>query len=315
MKLKKNNDTSNIKTKNNFVAKKQNKKTEKTEKKFSIVLSPLFFIMLAVMIFFGGIFDIVVYFLALILHEFAHAEVAARLGYTLTKFKLMPYGASLTGNFEGVRTKDEMLIAVAGPAFNIIVAIPFVALWWLVPASYYVTEQFVYASLCVAIFNILPVFPLDGGRALLAFLSRNMPRNVAYKRLRICGYLFSFLFLALFVLSIVFSVNFSFALIAFFMLSSTLIPDKSSFYQRLYSMAYRSERLKKGLAVKEILVDGEITLLKLSKMLSGTCFTRFIVSDLGFNTIAVIDERQVEELMLKYSASKTINELITKNEI
>ena len=79
-------------------------------------ISPLVFIFAAVMIILGNGLPLISYFVAVVMHEMAHAEVARRLGYALVGIKIMPYGASLTGNFEGVSPKDEFWIAVAGPA-------------------------------------------------------------------------------------------------------------------------------------------------------------------------------------------------------
>ena len=130
-------------------------------------VSPLLIVMIAALIACGYVFDCIIYFSTIVLHELAHAEVSLRLGYSLDRFALMPYGASLKGEFEGVRAKDEILIAVAGPLFNVVVAVICTALWWLVPTSYAFTDRLVAANVFTALFNLLPIFPLDGGRALL----------------------------------------------------------------------------------------------------------------------------------------------------
>ena len=78
-----------------------------------IKISPLVFVFAAVMVFWGYGFTLIGYFVAVVMHEMAHAEVARKRGYVLGKIKIMPYGASLTGEFEGMNCRDEFLIAIA----------------------------------------------------------------------------------------------------------------------------------------------------------------------------------------------------------
>lgn len=106
----------------------------------------------------------------------------------------------------------------AGPALNIILAVLCLSLWWLIPASYYFTENFAYANMSIAAVNLLPVYPLDGGRITLAAASRRINRQTAYKRLRIAGYAVSAVFAGLFVASCFYGANLSFASMSAFIL-------------------------------------------------------------------------------------------------
>ena len=272
-------------------------------KKVRLKISPVVIVMLALLIAFGHFYDCAVYFTTIVLHKLAHAEVAMRLGYTLDSFVLMPYGASLCGDFESVRPKDEALIALAGPLCNVIIAVVTVAVWWIIPSSYVFTDRVVFANLFTAAFNLLPVFPLDGGRITVAALSAFMPRQRAYKRVKVFGYVASPLFAVLFVLAIVLgvAVNFSFALISVFIFVSTAVPDKSSTYRRVYDMAYFSERLGRGLKVSQILVPDTLTLIQLDRMLSGNCYTCFTVVNESLTTVATITETELMELLKNHS--------------
>lgn len=273
-----------------------------------IRISPLFFLMAAGLVVLGYGYEFVSYFAAVILHEMAHAEVAKKLGYALDGIKLMPYGASLTGAFEGVRPRDEILIAVAGPLCNVLLAILFVAIWWLIPAAYFFTETFVYSNTFTAALNLLPVFPLDGGRAALAALSVKIPRQKAYRFLRIFGFALAAAFGVLFALSLFYSVNPTYATFSLFILFSTVFPDKSNKYTRLYSMAYRSEKLKRGLPVKEIMVHETATLDRLLKMCGGNCYHRFLAVGDDFLVRATIDESALETLAAVHGGSITVRD-------
>lgn len=277
-------------------------------------VSPLTFVFAAVMLGVGRGIYLVSYLVAVVMHEMVHAEVARRRGYILIEMKIMPYGASLTGRFEGANPKDECIIALAGPIGNACIAVVFTAVWWLAPATYFFTEIFVLANLFTALTNLLPVFPLDGGRALLALLSMRFPRQKAYKAVRSLGFAAFAAFVVLFVLSIIYGVNFTFALMAVFVLASTVIPDKNSKYQRLYGMAYRSERIRHGLVVRESLVSTAHTLRELSKMLGGNYYSRFSVVDERMDTVATFTESDLEGYLVSYPPDTAIGKIIGKGD-
>ena len=105
-------------------------------------------------------------------HECAHAFAAAKLGYKLNQIVLMPFGAMIDGDLQGISLKDEIFVAVCGPLCNLVTAGFFIALWWLTPTMYAFTDTACYSSLSIALINLLPAYPLDGGRVLKCALAR-----------------------------------------------------------------------------------------------------------------------------------------------
>ncbi len=105
-------------------------------------------------------------------HECAHAYAAARLGYKLNAIVLMPYGAVIDGDLSSIRLKDELSVALAGPICNLLTAALFAAIWWFAPTMYAFTDTAYSSSLAIALVNLLPAYPLDGGRALRVMLAQ-----------------------------------------------------------------------------------------------------------------------------------------------
>lgn len=285
------------------------RRVKKSRSAVKYKISPLVFIFAAGMLLLGRGYVLVGYFVAVVMHEMAHAEVARRKGYVLVQIKIMPYGASLTGEFEGINWKDEFWIAVAGPLANVGMGVLFTAVWWLAPATYFFTETFVLANIFTALTNVLPVFPLDGGRALLAVMSRKVPRERAYRILRVFGLCIGAAFCVLFALSLWYGGNITLAFMAIFVLVSTVFPDKNSKYQRLYSMAYRSEKLKHGLTVRETMVADSLTLSALQKMCNGNYYQRFVLVNERLETVGVLTETRLERLLLRYPPHTAVSAL------
>jgi len=104
-------------------------------------------------------------------HECAHAFAARRYGFSLDTVTLMPYGAVVSGDISGIGRRQAAAVLLAGPLANAVTALAFVALWWLFPAAYPYTDTAAYISFSLFAVNLLPAYPLDGGRILKLALS------------------------------------------------------------------------------------------------------------------------------------------------
>lgn len=124
----------------------------------------------------GGLFIFLTATLAAVEHECAHMFAARRYGYSLTKIVLMPYGAVVSGDICGIGRAEELWVLAAGPLANGATALFFVALWWLYPETYPYTDVAAYVSASLFFVNLLPAYPLDGGRALNLLLMRRGER-------------------------------------------------------------------------------------------------------------------------------------------
>ena len=130
-------------------------------------LTSLFFGFLATLVFFASIF----------LHELAHAIVARMEGVQVLDIVLHPFGGLTRLRREPDTPRAEFRIAVAGPAASFLLALLFLALMAATNAlgTNIITPLFFLLCLLnflVAVFNLFPGYPLDGGRVLRAYLWR-----------------------------------------------------------------------------------------------------------------------------------------------
>ena len=243
-----------------------------------IYISPVMLIMAVYFVAMGMAYEFVCSLAAVLLHECAHAKVAKKFGYALNVVKLMPYGAALCGDND-IRPKHEIVIAVAGPLFNLAVATLFAALWWLLPQSYIFTRAFCMCNLYIALFNVLPVYPLDGGRVLFAVLTLKLKRPKAYMIMRIISAVFGLIAIGLFCLSIVYVPNICLLSVGIFMLASAFIPDKRAQYTALFAMSARRQRLGAPLEIQTFAVSESAELAKLCTVLEPDKFSEFVIID------------------------------------
>ncbi|MBL9216138.1 MAG: site-2 protease family protein [Opitutaceae bacterium] len=127
---------------------------------------------------------ILLFFGCVVLHELGHSLTARRYGVRVPRILLLPIGGMAEFDRIPRRPAEELLITLAGPAVNFVLA----ALLWplagllpgLLPASAAalagpVAAELAWANLLMGAFNLLPVFPMDGGRIFRALLALKLP--------------------------------------------------------------------------------------------------------------------------------------------
>ena len=136
-------------------------------------------------------------FLGVLLHEFGHSLVAMRYGYEIESITLWLLGGLASFVEMPEDWRHEFWVAVAGPVVSVAVGIACYLGMLLTPADLDAV-RFVLAYLAVlnvflAGFNMLPAFPMDGGRVLRALLARNRPHAQATQQAAEVGKLFAFI--------------------------------------------------------------------------------------------------------------------------
>lgn len=99
-----------------------------------------------------------------LLHELGHSVVALHHGVPVKQITLYPLGGIASLGYMPREPMKEMQIAIAGPLVNFVLAALFSLVYFLVPGGFFAT--LVGVNLVLGLFNLLPGFPLDGGRIL-----------------------------------------------------------------------------------------------------------------------------------------------------
>lgn len=239
-------------------------------------MHPLFWVVGVYYAFKGELFLFLLSALVAIEHECAHAFAAARLGYKLNKIVLMPFGAVIDGDMRA-SFKDEMLVALWGPLCNLVTAGFFAAIWWFEPTVYAFTDTAYRSSLSIALVNLLPAYPLDGGRILQCALARSFSKTEpregvaerkAKKICKIVTVLFACLLFLLFVAGVLRrQFNLSLCLFALFLLFGGLgNKKKDAFYEKM-DISMRSA-FKRGAEIKRVAVLSSCTVKDALRFLS-----------------------------------------------
>lgn len=152
----------------------------------------------------NGVIFILLLFLIVLMHEFGHSLAAKKFGIATRDITLLPIGGLARLERMPKEPKHELWVALSGPMVNLVLAVIFFG--WLFftgglngLTSTTVTEgtmlqRVAFANMILLLFNLIPAFPMDGGRVLRAFLAMRMEYTQATQTAATIGQGFALIF-------------------------------------------------------------------------------------------------------------------------
>lgn len=276
--------------------------------KIKLRIHPLFFLFAGLLVFFGHTILFLNYLVVILVHEYAHAIVAKNLCYEIKNITIYPFGICLNMDTKKISAHDEIKIALAGPLINLILTFVCVSLWWLFPITYEYTYFFCFANFITFVMNLMPVFPLDGGRVFLSIIKIKGDSKDSIKWCKLLNIVVSILLLILFIVSFFYSVNLTFLFMAIFVFVGVFENNKKCTYGFI-DLESKLKQKNKVCKIKQIAIREDLEIFRLAKYLNTSTITEFVVVDKSNKVVFKFLEFDLQNIYNKTSPTNPVKDI------
>lgn len=281
-----------------------------------VYLNYFFLALLALFFVAGVLVKGLVAFGIVLLHEFAHVATARRMGVPVGEVELLPFGGvTRIGEDLVMDPRREMYVAAAGPASNLAMILLAVAgknygLWHDDLGPF-----FLQCNILIALFNMLPALPLDGGRVYRAYLARQMGIREATHRAAAAGQFWAMVIGTLGALGVILEfAGLDILITSLFLFYAASRERGQASYLFVRHLVHKKEELARaGMLPAAHLVAVESTPLgDIIKPFVPQKFHLVLVLDREWQYMGMVTEAEILDSLLEGGASLTVGSLARK---
>ncbi|OGX60175.1 MAG: hypothetical protein A2189_03510 [Paenibacillus sp. RIFOXYA1_FULL_44_5] len=281
-----------------------------------IRIHPLFTLLMLLSVVTGYFLELSILFGIVFIHELGHIAVAKSFRWQIKEIRLLPFGGvAVTDEAEKAPGYQELLVAAAGPLQNgwmivLTLLLQKTGVWgnaW--------SEYFIRANAMIALFNLLPIFPLDGGRIVKMWLSYNWTYYRALLITSIISLLLSFMMIvAAFIRIRTAGIEMNLLIIGTFLLFSNFYEWRSIPYYFIRFLMNRETRMDhlihKGTLAQPIVVKKYRTIMEIMHLFMREKYHLIYVMDDHGKVHAVLPEqRLLYTLLIQKNPGSAVSEL------
>ncbi len=282
----------------------------------ALIVNPFFVLLLLLTALFGRIVPMLLVFSLVLWHETAHTLAAVYYGLRVSEIELLPFGG--VARIDDLLQLDpsiEAVVAAAGPASNLIL----LGVIWLVNRYYSVDPEWfsflIQANAGMAMINLLPALPLDGGRILRSKLMKKFGFRTATKKAASIGQIIAVLLICLGLVGFVLFDYFKaliFVILGFFVYISAQKEKNNAVYvfMRYLTLKKREVRLKRVMLTKELIATSETSVGEVLRHFSPSYYHLVWILDPEGELIGVITEFEIINGLLENGIHDKINKLV-----
>ena len=281
---------------------------------------PLFVILMALSAAVGYFVELITLFGIVVIHELGHAAAAHLYRWKVKEIQLLPFGGVAVMEDRARTTAwEEMVVALAGPLQNVwmigvALLLQTIGVWegeWV--------DFFVRANAAIALFNLLPALPLDGGRIVQAWLSWHFPY---FRVLLIANWLgvaiSAGMTVAAFALLPGDGIQLNLLLIGLFVLATNAVELKNMHYRFMRFLIHRGEMAdylaERGGLAAPLVVRGAHTPLSVAKQLVRERYHLiYVLDDVGEIRAIVPEHRLIHAMFVEKRPISAVFDLFMYN--
>ena len=275
-------------------------------------IHPLLFLLFAAAIFVDGFVLLLISFAAVLYHEICHVLVAVMCGFSIKRIEVLPFGsvAQIQGLFEE-HPHAEMLIALAGPAANVLLVMVLVTINHYTGHTFPYREEFIQANFQLAIFNLLPFLPMDGGRVLRSIMAHYISLGKATRIAADMGILGGTIMTVVGAMGYLGNPGLM-VFLGITVVFTAIQERKNASWLWLREVTGKKEKLlsEETMAVRQIVARQDMLLGQLVLRFIPHRYHMVTVVDDSFRSIATLGENEVVDGLMKQGSAATIAAII-----
>ncbi|QRG69407.1 M50 family metallopeptidase [Brevibacillus choshinensis] len=270
---------------------------------FRIRIHLLFWAVIGLSVMTGHFLEVLTLFIIVLIHEMGHVAMARELGWTVTEVQLLPFGGVATmEDAYATDPLDEIVVALAGPFLNVVMMAVSYLFWytgiWTEEWAYF----FLISNLTIALFNLLPIWPLDGGRIVQAILCWFLP----YRQAAMLSLTGSTLLAGLMVGLSAWELKINVLVIGVYLLSVNIQAFLRFPYQFFRFLMEKYVRQPDEYSVQAVSVGPQETVLEVSHKLRRGCSHLFYVQGSGL----LAEEQLLHALLFEQKHDAQVGQLV-----
>ena len=272
-----------------------------------IKFQPLFFIVLTLFIALGYKEQFFIMFLVVTLHELSHIAVGLLFGLKFEKITFTPLGQiAVLKNLEYLNSIKKICVMLAGPLVNLI-------LWGI--CEFIFVDRFVFfkqVNMAIFLFNILPVYPLDGGKIWQIVLGNSIGvMNANRILMSVSKVVNALIFLVGLIQAVLFPFNVSLICLAIYLhkINEKEYMNMTFEFYRSVILNYNKVGIKKQLPLKFIVMDKSSSISLVINRLSWDNFYVVYIADKN-SIVHIVDEFEIVEYATTKGLNHTLEDVI-----
>lgn len=259
------------------------------------------YIIILILLGFKGNF--ILAFILAMLHEFIHYVAAVLLGFEGFNIEILPIGTVLNlENFEYASLKQDFIISISAPLFNILMGIFFCLI--KIKIDNYFIDYMIKANFSLGFFNLIPAFPLDGGRVLKDVLLKRRIYKTATNTMILISIIIGFIMMSIYIFLFINGEgkNINVGIISGFIIISSLKEKERIPYIIMGDLVKKKNKFFKNGYIENvgISVYYKTELIKALSMVVKNKYNIFTVLDMDMKLMGIIYEEEILEALKKY---------------
>ncbi|MFZ7119373.1 MAG: site-2 protease family protein [Eubacteriaceae bacterium] len=281
-----------------------------------VKINPVFFVVLIFMSIIGEVKDISLFFIILVVHDFAHYLIAKYYDVKIKKIEIMPFGCEMNIDDTYLDDFKKIVVYLAGPFSNILFAVIlfFFKYFNIYYFSFY--NELVFINICIGIINLIPLYPMDGSMILRIILSKLIGHIKASKIIIVITQICGMFLIAITLYSLVFKIyNINYGLVGLFLIIQSNKEKENILIIALQNEIYKRKKVlstDKYLRSVRICANNNTKVKKMISNFNANTYYIIDVIDSNYKYNTTITEEDIIEGVMNLGYDCTINDILIK---